>query len=144
MTCPNCKSDVVSESAEGLLHCDACDFSWSAPAPSLEEELPAGWGETAEQGRARRYVGKIGDETPAERAARAKTTRERAEAFEQSAITLGLLGILLLLVAFVVILAAEGAGISYLSLAGGISCFWAAAWCYLLAQIIHTRANTEK
>jgi rubredoxin len=124
--CPKCGAAVeVDESAADGVLCQGCGYDFAEAAPLERTVVPAPQlisTDTLRRGH--------------------QTTRARAESFEVWSV-LACVGAFLLLIAggFLLSVGSEW-GIVMLSIAGAV--MGLAGWLYLMAQIIHIRANTEK
>jgi DNA-directed RNA polymerase subunit RPC12/RpoP len=139
--CPKCKRPMTGDKAllGEMINCPDCGEPFfptpRKPAPTPEPK-PAPKPESAAQNEisqelARRWEAQM----------RSQKIRNCAESFAAIAAIVCVVGVLTLVAAICNSIAGESAGTAYII---GASLIGAASWLYLVAQIVHIRANTEK
>jgi ribosomal protein L37AE/L43A len=123
VVCPKCKHDRATSPSAGMLRCESCHHYF----PAFAEPKP---------------IAKISTNNPASvQLTRVEKIREHAETFSTVAIIMvGLAAISVLVFLFGLTVENPSATALYFA----ASFLSLAVWLYLIAQIIHIRANTEK
>ena len=140
LLCPKCGADGThSAIVEGLVKCPGCEEWFAPPRPEPPPVVPRPPEEIERVEKARTAW----DAASAARqqAERAEKIRSNANAFTGLAAFFGVIATLAFLLALIIGRGGENSGPSF-SLVGALVAI--ALWLYLIAQLIHIRANTEK
>lgn len=118
MACPKCNSMNVTAGTAGTYHCEDCNHDWVPynTAPRLP--------------------------SAPRQSARGTEIRKHADAFTQLAVFSMIIGITAIMAAVIIGITRQET--PWLILSVAVSLLGGAFWSFLIAQIIHIRANTEK
>jgi len=129
LNCPKCGSSNVTVAADGILNCNDCTNYF--PAPDIAPIVPPDESEREDERRAMQDYYRV------------KKIRSQAKSFITLSLVIFFLGVLLLFAGIYgsIGVDAPGGDICWLLMA---SAWGLSIWLYLIGQIIHIRANTEK
>lgn len=129
--CPQCNSSE-GVSVGGQLYCPTCRIYFQ-PAEGV--------GAGAERSRPAEPAATASTWELRARLARVEKIRQRASNLEALALLLGGVGILVLLLGAFSAVEGDSSDIAWMVFAGALA---SAFWLFIIAQLVHIRANTEK